>query len=96
MQENRARTHDPVMAYLAVCGVFSPVSDDPVLQDHVRDLLSFYGSDVTGEHTPPTSPFMLDRSDEDSEDFVGGDAEEREQILECRIIVRFNELFSRH
>jgi hypothetical protein len=92
MQEIRVPTYDPVAAYLLACRVYPPASDDPVLQGLVRDLLAFYGSDVTGEHVPPTRPFMLDSQEDDFETFVNGDAEDREQILERRIILRLNEL----
>jgi hypothetical protein len=95
MQDDKSHTYDPVTAYLAVCGVSSPVSKDSLLQDRVRDLFSFYGSDATGEHISPTRPFMLDQDDADFEFFLDGDAEEREQILERRIILQINELTSR-
>ena len=45
MQENRARTQDPVAVHLHVCGVYPPVSNEPVLQRLVRDLLDLLRHD---------------------------------------------------
>lgn len=95
MQENRAPTHDLVAAYLEACRVYPPVSDDLVLQGLVRDLLNFYGSDTTGEHITPANQLIFDGYDEDFKFFVSADAEECEQMLEGRVILRLNELILR-
>lgn len=83
---------DPVTQYLEKCGIRMPLASDEVLRRLVEDLFAFYGTDQAGEHVAPAQPFLLDEEDPDYTDFLVGDAEEREQILERRIILRFGEL----
>ena len=92
MQYIRAGADDRITAYLDVCGIGMPMASDGRLRILVQDLFDFYGSDSDGEHVTPVQPFMLDGEDPDYLDFVTGGVEEREQILERRIILRFNEL----